>query len=107
MAGCGRREEPRPTAEGPARKESQVLTNDTYIPGRGYYHAPFFTFFPFPYNHYRPGAGYYRGGQYHSYPDYSVLPPTKPGPHANVTPAENVNRGGFARSKWIGRSGVS
>jgi hypothetical protein len=101
LNGCGHREE----EIKPAARESQVLTNDTYVAGRGYYHAPFHAFFPFPYNHYSPGVGYYRGGQFHSQPDLRVPPPTQPGRSFATRDNAKVNRGGFARSSAAGSGG--
>ena len=109
LGGCSRREEP-PKA---AARESQVVTNDTYVAGRGYYHSPFHAFFPYPYNYFSPGVGYYRGGRYHPQPDLTVPKPTYPGrsyAKAASGPAENVNRGGLTRSPsrssgWGYRSG--
>lgn len=96
LTGCSQRDEP----PKPAARESQTLTNDTYVAGRGYYHSPFHMFFPFPYNHYSPGMGYYRGGRFHAQPDLTVPKPTYPGRSqaAASRPSQNVNRGGFTRS---------
>jgi hypothetical protein len=118
LSGCTRREE---TAK-PA-KDPQTLTNDTYIAGRGYYHSPFHGFFPFPYNYYSPGMGYYRGGRYHTQPDLKLPRPTAPGrasaPDVMQARAErqrtqsqmqkqthSARRGGFTRSHsgWSSRS---
>src|SRR5215213_8761039 len=44
---------------------SQTYTNNHYVSGRGYYHAPYFAWYPFPYNYYDPGRrSYYHGGNY-------------------------------------------
>jgi uncharacterized protein YgiB involved in biofilm formation len=95
VGGCGRREEPAPEA---ALRSPQVVTNDTYVEGRGYYHAPFHAWYPFPYNFYSPGLGYYRGGAYHAQPDLTNPKPTTPAKVLNTAPRENVARGGFTRS---------
>jgi hypothetical protein len=98
FGGCSRRDE-QPNA---AARDSQVVTNDTYIQGRGYYHAPFHAWYPFPYNFYSPGLGYYRGGSYFGQPDLTIPKPTYPGRSFNAAAApakeESVNRGGFTRS---------
>ena len=97
LSGCSRRNE-QPRA---ALRTSQVVTNDTYIEGRGYYHAPFHTWYPFPYNFYSPGIGYYRGGSYYPQPDLTIPKPTYPGKFAYASAAnaeERVNRGGFTRN---------
>lgn len=118
-----------------AAKSSQVVTNDTYVEGRGYYHAPFGAWYPHPYNFFAPGMGFYRGGSYFSQPDLRVPPPTMPGrmmndPRPNVGANENrshattapnpsrnsdssgnslssVRRGGFTGSRSWGYSSGS
>ncbi len=37
-----------------------------FLPGAGYYHAPYHTWFPVPFNFYDTGRGWYRGGQWYS-----------------------------------------
>ena len=105
LGGCSRREEQLKAAA----RDSQVVTNDTYIEGRGYYHAPFHAWYPFPYNFYSPGIGYYRGGSYHAQPDLVVPKPSYPGKSMNAAAVssdrENVNRGGFTRSSTRSGSG--
>jgi hypothetical protein len=50
------------------------LTNEDHIPGAGYYHAPFRTFYPKPYNHYDAGTKmYYYGGQWQPTPHRSIV----------------------------------
>jgi hypothetical protein len=49
-------------------------TNNYYVPGAGYYHAPFRAWYPLAYNHCDPGTKfYYFGGQW------------SPTPHASIT----------------------
>ena len=38
--------------------------NDYYVQGMGYYHAPHHSFFPYRFNSYDPGRGYYYGGSW-------------------------------------------
>src|SRR5260370_21718164 len=71
----------------------QSMTNNTYAPGHGYYHAPYHGWYPYPYNSYHPGLGYYHGG------DYSPAPHTSP-----VTASRPV--GSSARASFISRRGV-
>jgi hypothetical protein len=73
----------------------QVLTNNTYVEGRGYYHAPHFGFYPHPYNFFMPGRGYYHGGDYSPEPERSSLTASAPGKAFNT--ASHVDRGGFVR----------
>jgi hypothetical protein len=81
---------------------SEIYTNNTYVAGRGYYHAPYHSFFPFPYNAFIPGRGYYHGGQYRNEPDRSGIAASSPS--IGATTARSTDRGGFARSSSrIGR----
>ena len=79
-----------------------VYTNNHYVPGAGYYHAPYYAWFPFPYNSYVPGRGYYYGGNYNHYPDERTEIASRPSSGA-VTRAQAahtaaVRRGGFGTS---------
>ena len=51
-------------SEEPPVSEDQEYTNDTYVPGAGYYHAPYHSFFPYRYNYYDSARGYYHGGSW-------------------------------------------
>jgi hypothetical protein len=46
-----------------------------FLPGAGYYHPPYRSWFPFPFNYHDSGRGWFRGGQWQ--------------PTAEATPAEN------------------
>ena len=46
----------------------QTYANNSFLPGAGYYHAPFHAWFPFPYNQH-DARGWYRGGQWRDQPD--------------------------------------
>jgi hypothetical protein len=77
-----------------------VYTNDTYIPGAGYYHAPFRAFFPFRYNHYDPAKRqYFFGGRWSSEPHRSVINISMPTPEAAAAAEAardaQITRGGF------------
>lgn len=47
----------------------QEVANNSFLPGVGYYHAPFHAWFPMPYNQFEPSRGYYRGGSWHKEKD--------------------------------------
>ena len=85
------------------------ITNNTYVPGRGYYHAPYHSWFEYPYNYYRPGFGYYHGGTYTPRPYASDILVSRPAiSHlggAHFGPGEA--RGGIARGGFgsIGHGG--
>ena len=79
-----------------------VYTNNHYVRGAGYYHAPYHAWFPFPYNSYVPGRGYYYGGSYNASPDQRTETISRPSPTA-VSSAQSahtaaVRRGGFGGS---------
>lgn len=46
----------------------QTYANNEFIPGVGYYHAPYHGWFPFPYNHHDPARGYFAGGLWQAAP---------------------------------------
>lgn len=92
LAGC--------SPSGPSRiTTSNLYTNDFFVPGAGYYHAPFRAWFPYPYNHFDPQRKqYYFGGQWAYLPNESITNISSPLPLA-ATQAESVRtdvaRGGF------------
>ena len=58
------------TAEAPAGvDENTAYTNNSFLAGAGYYHAPFQAWFPFPYNFHDPSRGFFRGGQWFQNPE--------------------------------------
>lgn len=62
-----------PAAE-PRITPQNYYTNDSFIRGAGYYHAPFQGFFPLPYNHYDSQRRlYYFGGQWGPAPHRSIV----------------------------------
>jgi len=71
----------------------QSLTNNTYVPGHGYYHAPYHSWYPYPYNSYHPGLGYYHGGDFSPSPHTS--PVTASRPIGSSARASFISRGGF------------
>lgn len=93
LGGCAQREHP-------ARVSPQsVYVNDYFVPGVGFYHAPFHAFFAHPYNYFNPATHqYYFGGQWASAPYQSVVNISAP-TIAAATFAEayrtDVVRGGF------------
>lgn len=89
--------EPRITSE-------SYYTNDYFIQGAGYYHAPFRAFYPQRYNHYDPQRKlYYHGGQWRAAPHRSIVNISTPTAEA-VRAAETargplpVTRSGFGRT---------
>jgi hypothetical protein len=76
-----------------------VYMNDDYVPGVGYYHAPFRNWYAFPYNYFdRDRRQFFYGGQWGPAPWESIVNLSSPSPEA-ATHAENIRtdivRGGF------------
>lgn len=46
----------------------RTYQNNEFTPGVGYYHAPYHSWFPFPYNHHDPARGYFAGGLWQAAP---------------------------------------
>jgi hypothetical protein len=96
LAGCN------PSASTPTVSTERAYTNNYYVPGVGYYHAPFRGFFGRPYNDYDAANGrYFYGGQWGLMPHQSITNISSPTPEV-VAFAESqrsdVSRGGFGRS---------
>jgi hypothetical protein len=95
LAGCS------PDGPSPVSSEA-VYTNDYYIPGVGYYHAPFHDWYTVPYNHFDPQTQrFFYGGQWASAPMESAVNISSPTPEAvsRVEAARtDVTRGGFGGS---------
>jgi hypothetical protein len=79
-----------------------VYTNNYYVPGVGYYHAPFRTFFSLPYNHFEPqNQRYFFGGQWATAPHQSITnisPPTPAVAQQAEAQRTDIPRGGFGSS---------
>lgn len=78
---------------------SDVFTNNHFVPGVGYYHAPFRAWYSLPYNHYDAGnSRYFFGGQWGGAPYESVVNISAPTPEAVrqvSSQRSDVRRGGF------------
>ena len=89
------REEPRISAE-------SYYTNDYYIPGAGYYHAPFRAFFPYRFNHYDSARRlYFYGGRWEAAPFESpvnISAPTAEAAAAAEAARPAIVRGGFGHT---------
>jgi hypothetical protein len=81
-------------------------TNDYFLPGAGYYHAPFRGFYSQPYNHYDAGRKmYFFGGQWAPAPHRSIVNISAPTAEAaqraealRTDVSRNVSRGGFGHT---------
>ena len=90
MTGC---------AQKPSVSTENVYTNNYFVPGAGYYHAPFRNWYQLPYNHFDPQKNlYYYGGQWGVQPFESITNISSPTPEAvQVAQATrtDISRGGF------------
>jgi hypothetical protein len=60
-----------------------VYTNNYFVPGVGYYHAPFRAWYSLPYNHFDPqNKLYYHGGEWTTAPHQSITNISQPNPQA-------------------------
>lgn len=86
----------------PAVSAQNYYTNNFYVPGAGYYHAPFRNWYPFPYNYYDTQARlYFYGGQWGAKPFESVTnisSPTQEAVQVAQTSRTDIARGGFGSS---------
>ncbi len=73
---------------------NQVYTNNTFVAGSGYYHAPFRAWYSHPFNTYWPNRGYFYGGQWWATPYQGALDPSRPTPSAVLR--ANGTRDGYA-----------
>jgi hypothetical protein len=76
-----------------------VYTNNYYVPGVGYYHAPFRAWYSLPYNHFDPQSRrYFFGGQWAAVPHESITNISAPPPEiAQQAQAQrtDIPRSGF------------
>jgi hypothetical protein len=83
----------------PSISTENVYTNNYFVPGAGYYHAPFRNWYQLPYNHFDPQKNlYFYGGQWGAQPFESITNISSPTPEA-VQVAQStrtdISRGGF------------
>ena len=97
LTSCG----PGDIAKAPVSAQN-VYTNNFYVPGVGYYHAPFRAFYALPYNHFDSQTQrYFFGGQWAAAPHASITNLSAPLPLvAQQAEAQrtDIPRGGFGRS---------
>lgn len=66
--------EPEP---GPVEPD-RAYAHNSFLPGLGYYHAPFGAWYPFPWNFHQPGRGYFSGGDWRPAPDNRPTAASRP-----------------------------
>jgi hypothetical protein len=96
LTSCG------PGNQPPTVISGDVYTNNYYVQGVGYYHAPFRTFYHIPYNFYEPKNGrYFYGGKWGDAPHQTITNISAPTPQvAQQAEAQrtDIPRGGFGSS---------
>jgi hypothetical protein len=95
LTGC----DPGAPKQPPPASASNVYTNNHFLPGVGYYHAPFRDWYALPYNHYDAvKQRYYHGGLWAPAPHESITnisPPTAEAVHRAEAQRTDVTRSGF------------
>jgi len=85
--------------EKPSLSAQNVYTNNYYVPGAGYYHAPFRAWYVLPYNHFDSQKNlYFYGGQWGAQPFESITNISSPSDQAvqlAETTRTDISRGGF------------
>ena len=82
---------------------SAVYTNNFYVPGVGFYHAPFRAWYSLPYNHFDATTQrYFYGGQWGATPFQNITNISSPTPEvvsvAQAQRTDVVRRSGFGSS---------
>lgn len=94
LAGCD------PTT--PPVNTTGVFTNNHYVPGVGYYHAPYRAWYALRYNQFdTTSARYFHGGQWAAAPHQSVInisTPTAAAVQQVAAQRTEIRRGGFGSS---------
>lgn len=106
LAGCS------PSSRPATVSAENFYTNNFYLPGVGYYHAPFRAWYGQPYNHFDPKAPkaqrYYYGGKWGQAPFESIInisqPTAQAAAQAEAQRTDTIRRGGFG-STWSGYHG--
>lgn len=103
LAGCSQNAQKAPISA------DNYYTNNYYVPGVGYYHAPFRAWYTLPYNHFDPQQKrYFYGGQWGTDPCETITNISQPTAQA-ATQAEakrtDITRGGFGGTWYSGGSG--
>lgn len=100
LAGCSQGTQKAPISA------DNYYTNNYYVPGVGYYHAPFRAWYTLPYNHFdAQGQRYFYGGQWGPTPCETITNISQPTAQA-AAQAEakrtDITRGGFGSTWYLG-----
>lgn len=64
VAQCGRQPKESNEETPPTVNTETSYPNNHFLPGAGYYHAPYHAWFPLPFNHHDSARGWFRGGSW-------------------------------------------
>lgn len=91
----------------PTLSTENTYTNNYYVPGHGYYHAPYRNWYPYPFNYYERDRGYFHGGIWTTTPDPSRDTASKPSHDAvnQINQARNSSSSSGGNHSSISRNG--
>ncbi len=89
--------------------DGQSYPNNYYVPGAGYYHASYHSFFFYPYNYFDSSRGYYYGGSWWPTSNVTTVPASVPTPSAVAQARSSLvaSRTGVGASGRSGESSIS
>lgn len=82
---------PWPQPAVPPVSADRIYANNEFVPGLGYYHAPYHAWFPYMFNFYDPARGYYAGGLWQAAPFLANMLSSRPS-NAAVASAGETQR---------------
>ncbi|MBI3415313.1 MAG: hypothetical protein HY043_08340 [Verrucomicrobia bacterium] len=90
-----------------------TYTNNHYVHGYGYYHAPYRGWYPHPFNYYLPGRGYFHGGNWTPAPFETSTTASRPAADSvqrvnastRVASRSQSSTPSSSRGSWISRGG--
>lgn len=91
----------------PTVSTENTYTNNYYVQGHGYYHAPYRSWYPYPYNYYESGRGYYHGGIWTTTPESNRETASRPSYEAasHINSSRGFGSSGSSHSSSISRGG--
>ncbi len=125
-AGCSDNQDPPPppatgrTVAADQLRADQDQDNNSYVPGTGYYHSLYHTYYPYPFNWYSPGHGYYYAGGWQATPFAGLVPDHSRPTASTIASVQQSVRSGSSGGGWftgghggsfsgssVGHSGIS
>jgi len=85
----------------------RTYQNNEFVPGVGYYHAPYDSWFPFPFNHHDPARGYFAGGLWQAAPFAAGVLSSRPSTGAVASALTAQQRHDQEQRARAGTSGFS